>query len=201
MSVGTSSIFSLPGQHGGKFRQAKQRHGLHNRPCPSMLTKCCSILLLPWPAASAVFRSTYSVDHLYQRPECVIYDQKMKGFGMSAHSCSSVLKKVSGTLCCALAQPTGALTTQPRSAVASAVLQTIIGNILSLGNEGAWTHTQLQLVDRNCAIHTPTGPGTGLAVASAGSKFPEKNFSALTKSGHTCKNLYVFFQYSLFFHK
>lgn len=67
---------------------------------------------------------------------------------------STEVHEVSGTLCFALAQPAGALTTQLRSAEASAVLQTIMGNILSLGNEGAWTHTLLQLVGRNCAIHT-----------------------------------------------
>lgn len=59
----------------------------------------------------------------------MIYDQKMKRFW---NECPLLLfsteevHEVSGTLCFALAQPTGALTTQPRSAEASAVLQTIM---------------------------------------------------------------------------
>lgn len=70
----------------------------------------------------------------------MIYDQKMKRFWNECpllfFSTEEALE-VSGTLSFALAQPAGALITQPRSAVASAVLQTIMGNILSLGNEGS----------------------------------------------------------------
>lgn len=166
-----------------------------------MQTKCCSILLLPWPAASAVFGSMYSIDHLYHRPECVIYDQKMKRFWNECpllfFSTEEALE-VSGTLSFALAQPAGALITQPRSAVASAVLQTIMGNILSLGNEGS-TDTNPAAAAGQELCHPPiTGPGTELALVSAGSKFPEKNFSAQTKSGI---NVDVFWQYSLFFYK
>lgn len=96
---------------------------------------------------------------------------------MSAHSCSLALRKVSGTLCFALAQPKRALTTQPRSAVASAVLQTIMGNILSLGNEAAWTHTLLQLW-AGTVPSTQTGPGTGWQWLL---QIPRKGFQCIDK--------------------
>lgn len=99
---------------------------------------------------------------------------------MSAHSCSSVLKKFMRSLahCALLWHSLQEFSQHSPGQLGPQQCCTIMGNILSLGNEGAWTHTLLQLVGRSCAIHTLPRPGTGLAMASAGNKFPENGFSA-----------------------
>lgn len=105
--------------------------------------------------------------------------KKLKGFGMSARSCSALLKFMKPPAHYALlwhsprVRRRGALTKQPRSAASSEALRRYRERFV-LSKRGS-TDTQ---PGRSCAIHVLAGGSTGLATASSGSKLPEKDFSA-----------------------
>lgn len=135
--------------------------------------------------------------------------KKLKGFGMSAQSCSALLNKFMKSpahyallwhsLC---ARRIGALTKQPGSSVSSEVLHRYRKHFV-LSRRGSMD-TQPAVAGGQELCH----PRAGWWWHGAGNGFfwqqtPRKGLQCIDKKdhGHTGINVYAFCQYSLFFYK